>query len=219
MSEYKFDRNTKMQYSNSNAEVIIVGITPGNTQLINNRENKSPEEIKRENAFAGGNMRRNLIDMLDYVGINKVLQIPSCESIFENDFNKVELTSLLKDATFEVKNDKEIMFNKPLKILSDKMLQKEFESGFINDCKKYKKAKLIVALGKENQELLIIQKKEGKINSNIEIIGIPHPSGANAGRVNAFLGKGKESKDSSYEWAKNAANEAREIIQRITMKK
>ncbi len=215
MIEYKFNRNTKMEYSNPNAVVVIVGITPGNTQLENDRDNKSPEEIKKENAFAGGNMRRNLINMLDFVGVNKVLQIKSCESIFGVDFNKVELTSLLKDATFEVRNGKEIMFNKPSKILINELLRNEFETGFLNDCKNYKNAKIFVALGKENEDLLKSMQNEGKIDKNIAIIGIPHPSGANAGRVNTFLGKGTEVKDSSYEWAKNASKEAKKIIQGI----
>lgn len=47
---------TDFDYTNPNALVVIVGITPGNSQLKDSREGKSLEEIKRENAFAG-NMR------------------------------------------------------------------------------------------------------------------------------------------------------------------
>lgn len=58
MAKYKFNRSTKMEYTNKEAEVVIVGITPGNTQLKGSRKNKSPKEIKQENSFAGGNMRK-----------------------------------------------------------------------------------------------------------------------------------------------------------------
>ena len=51
---------TDFDYTNPNALVIIVGITPGNSQLKDSREGKSLEEIKRENAFAG-NMRPKLV--------------------------------------------------------------------------------------------------------------------------------------------------------------
>lgn len=211
MTTYEFDRNTKMQYSNPDAEVVIIGITPGNTQLEGNRD-KTAKEIKMENSFAGGNMRRNLSDMLDYIGINKLLKISSCKSIFNEDFDKVELTSLLKDAAFEITNGQRKMFNRPEKILKTEILRKEFENGFLKDSQKYSKAKVFVALSKESAILLKEQQNLGKINPNVIIVGIPHPSGANSGRVNAFLGQGNKKLDSSYDWAEQSAQEAKKCI-------
>lgn len=46
-TKIKIDRKTKMEYTNPNAEVVIVGVTPGNNQLKNDRKNKTPEEIKK----------------------------------------------------------------------------------------------------------------------------------------------------------------------------
>lgn len=215
----EIDRKTKMEYTNSNADVVIVGVTPGNNQLKNDRKNKTLEEIKKENSFAGKNMRRNLTDMLDFICINKTLKIDSCKTLFDEDFNKVECTSLLKDATFEIDKDgKKKMFNKPSKIMKNEKLKEEFEKGFLKDCKNYKKAKVIVALGRENEELLKNQQAEGKIDKNIKIIAIPHPSGANIGRVNAFLGKGKSKSDLSYEWSENAGKKAKREIKEINKK-
>lgn len=103
-------------YINTSAKVVIVGITPGNTQLTNSREGLSPREIKRINAFAGI-MRPNLIAMLDYIGINKLLRISSCSSLWDDNFDLVDMTSLLKDATYEVKKDgKKVMFKNAAKI-------------------------------------------------------------------------------------------------------
>lgn len=76
--EYCFEK-TDFDYTNPNAEVVIVGITPGNNQLLGSREGKTLKEIKRENAF-GGNMRPNLIAMLDHIGVNRLLGIESCRS-------------------------------------------------------------------------------------------------------------------------------------------
>jgi hypothetical protein len=215
MAEYEFERNTKMEYTNPDAKVVIVGITPGNSQLENNRENKSPKEIKKENSFAGSNMRRNLTDMLDHSGINDVLGIESCKTIFDEDFDKVECTSLLKDATFEVKNGEKKMFNQPSKIMKNDDLKKELENGFLEDCKNYTNSKVIVALGKETEKLLKQQQDSGKIDQNIEIIGIPHPSGANQGRINTFLGEEKPKNDASYDWAEQAAKNAKKAVKNI----
>lgn len=54
---------TEFDYVNQEAEVVIVGITPGNSQLKGEREGLDKREIKRQNAFAG-NMRPNLVKML-----------------------------------------------------------------------------------------------------------------------------------------------------------
>lgn len=61
---------TGFGYQNTKAEVVIVGITPGNSQLKGDREGLDLREIKRMNAFAGS-MRPNLINMLDYIGLNR----------------------------------------------------------------------------------------------------------------------------------------------------
>ena len=74
MSEEKkfcFDRNTQMSYSNKKANIVIVGITPGNSQTENERNGKSLKQIKKENSFAG-TLKTNLIKMLNHICINKL---------------------------------------------------------------------------------------------------------------------------------------------------
>ncbi len=58
--------STEFDYVNPKAEVVIVGITPGNSQLDGSREGLTPREIKRKFAFAG-RMRPNLVNMLDFI--------------------------------------------------------------------------------------------------------------------------------------------------------
>ena len=95
---------TGFEYQNTKAKVVIVGITPGNSQLKGERDGLDLREIKRKNAFVGS-MSPNLINMLDYIGVNNVLGIESCCSLWEEDFDKVDMTSLLKEATYELKKD------------------------------------------------------------------------------------------------------------------
>lgn len=65
---------TGFEFVNPEAEVVIVDITPGNSQVKGEREGLSPEEIKRTYAFKGG-IRRNIVKMLDYIGVNTMLGI------------------------------------------------------------------------------------------------------------------------------------------------
>lgn len=200
---------TEFDYTNPEAQVVIVGITPGNSQLENSREGKSPREIKRENAF-GGNMRPNLIKMLDYVGVNKVLGIESCQTLWEEDFDKVEMTSLLKEATYELnKNGGRDMFKNTKKIAKSQKLTQMLMDGFVEDCKHYTKARLFVALGPGVSEELNKLKKQGLISA--PIIAMAHPSGANSGRISCFLGT-KEPKDASYQWCIDMAEKAKAVI-------
>jgi len=197
---------------NPEAEVVIVGITPGNSQLKGEREGLDKREIKRLNAFAG-NMRPNLVKMLDYVGVNNLLGIETCRSLWEEDFDRVEMTSLLKEATYIVrKSGKKDMFKEVQLIAKSEKLTKMLNDGFVKDCSNYNKAKLFVACGPKVYDKLIELKNAGIVKAHV--IGIAHPSGANLGRVLCYLGQ-KEAQDSSYQWCQEKAKEAKETIEAL----
>lgn len=211
MKKYIFEK-TEFGYVNPAAKIVIVGITPGNNQLENSRDGLSPREIKRINAF-GGNMRQNLIRMLNYTGVNHLLGIDSCSTLWEEDFDIVEMTSLLKEATFEVSNkdgkESKTMFKDVKQIYKVESLQQMFRDGFVADCSAYKNAVLFVGLGPGVYETLCKLQNEGVISANI--IGMAHPSGANSGRIACYLGT-KDPLDSSYEWCLEMAVKAKEIV-------
>lgn len=200
---------TGFDYVNPKAEVVIVGITPGNSQLKGEREGLDYREIKRRNAFAGS-MRPNLIKMLDHVGVNRLLNIETCKSLWDEDFDRVEMTSLLKEATYIIrKSGKKDMFKEVELIAKSELLTEKFESGFVKDCSSYNNAKLFVACGPKVYEKLQELKGAGVIN--VPVIGIAHPSGANLGRVLCYLGL-KEAQDPSYKWCEEKAKEAQILI-------
>lgn len=170
-----------MEYVNPKARVVIVGITPGNSQMGASRDGKSAKEIKRENAFAGI-MRSNLVKMLDAIGVNKLLEIKTCETLWTTDFDKVQLTSLLRDATYY----RNKMFKGSPSIFCTPKLRKELMDGFVNhDCRECKKAVLYVALGSKVKEVLDRLKAQGELTASIAVI--PHASGSNGGRIAVFL--------------------------------
>ena len=203
---------TGFDYVNPEAEVVIVGITPGNSQLKGEREGLDKREIKRQNAFAG-NMRPNLVKMLDHVGVNNLLGIETCLSLWYEDFDRVEMTSLLKEATFEIKRDgTKDMFKHAWKIAKSEKLTKMLNYGFVKDCSLYDKARLFVACGPGVYDVLCELKEKGVISA--PIIGIAHPSGGNMGRICCYLGT-KEPRDASYVWCQDKAEEAKTSIKQL----
>ena len=207
---------TEFGYQNTKAKVVIVGITPGNSQLDGSREGLSPREIKRKFAFAG-KMRPNLVKMLDYVGVNSLLGIESCSTLWEGDFDKVDMTSLLKEATYELKKDgSKMMFKDVKKIAKSEKLTRMLEEGFVKDCSNYEYFVLYVACGPGVYDVLKKLKEEGKIEGFVA--GIAHPSGANLGRILCYLGK-TEPKDVSYQWCVDKAKEAKRFVTFLDMHK
>lgn len=200
---------TEFEYVNPEAEVVIVGITPGNSQLKGDREGLDKREIKRLNAFAG-NMRPNLVKMLDYVGVNSLLGIETCRSLWEEDFDRVEMTSLLKEATYEIKkNGTKDMFRHAWKIAISEKLTKMLNDGFVKDCSLYGKARLFVACGPGVYDILCELKGKGVISA--PIICIAHPSGGNMGHICCYLGT-KEPQNASYERCQERAKKAKDTI-------
>lgn len=198
---------TNFDYVNQDAIVVIVGITPGNSQLSDGEKSSSSKDIKKEYAF-GGNMRPNLVSMLNHIGVNTLLGIKDCSSLWGDDFDLVEMTSLIKNAAYIDGK----MFNKVTDIPKYEELQKAFEEGFVSDCKSYGKAKLFVGLGRGVYDKLIELKNNGTIKA--EVVGITHPSGANGGRIANYLGKSMP-KDKAGEWCTERANEAKTIINQL----
>ena len=200
---------TEFDYVNSKAEVVIVGITPGNSQLDGSREGLSPREIKRKYAFAG-KMRPNLVQMLDFIGVNRLLGIESCSTLWEEDFDKVDMTSLLVEATYELKKDgtKE-MFRHAQKIAKSEKLTKMLEGGFVKNCSRYENTVVYVACGLGVYDVLKSLLEEQKIKG--QVVGIAHPSGANMKCIQCYLGR-KETTTQSLQQYVEMAQEAKEIV-------
>lgn len=195
MKELYIIEKSYFDYVNKDAEVMILGITPGPNQAVNVEDAKrlSKKELKRKYAFSGTLMRKNLIDELNYILLNKFLNIKDCKSLWEDDFSRVEMTSLLKNAVYK-NNESKTPFNETQKINKIEQLKNEFENGFKNDCKKYKNLRIIIALGKKIKIIIDELQKEGIIDSSVKILSIPHPSGGNNGQVSYFLGRSSNEK-------------------------
>ncbi len=182
-------------FINENAKIVIVGITPGYQQatnaLLKVREvllaGKSEEQaIKEAKIYASfsGPMRSNLIQMLDFVGINQVLNIDSTQSLFSERSDLVHFTSALR---YPVMLDGKNYSGTP-SMIKNPYLKAHLKKWFATECAVLPEA-IYVPLGPKVAESLHWLADEGIINRNKILDGLPHPSCANAKHISYFLMK------------------------------
>lgn len=178
---------------NKEAKVFIVGITPGWTQtsiayktawegLRKKLEYETIKwECKRNSRFAGS-MRKNLIEMLDELGLNEKLKIKTCMELFDSKDYLLHTTSMIPYPVFI--NGKNYTGFSP-RILESDILRKYLKNYFYKEVGCLNSV-FIIPLGKAVEEVLESMIDEGIICREQCLLGFPHPSGANGHRRKQF---------------------------------
>ena len=164
-------------YLNSDAKIMIVGITPGLQQMLQSfeviNEGKSLKEVKDLSSFKGS-MRTTLVKYLNELKVNKTLKIKSCESLFNKDNKYLHTTSLVKYPVFD-KGKNYAGAN----ILKKKILLNFIQKNFLQELKTLKKC-IIIPLGNTVSSTIEYLNKKYDLKLRCFLKGFPHPSGANA---------------------------------------
>lgn len=180
-------------YVNTHAKIVIVGITPGWTQmqksyqvvkdlLIRNESWETAlQEVKKQASFAG-TMRKNLIMMLDDIGLNKKLALSSCSEFYGAKNALIHSTSFLKYPVFY--REKNYKGNSPSALRSP--LWSYVECYFIEEINQFRNV-LIIPLGQSVKDVISKLRDEGKLNKDhVYLENFPHPSGLNGHRHRQF---------------------------------
>lgn len=194
------DKNLEMYYSphndyvNQKAKIVIVGITPGWTQMKKAFEtfvalkarkeltiNTILNETKKAARFSGS-MRTNLIHMLNEIKLPAALGISSTSSMFNNSCSILHTTSLIKFPVFY--KGKNYTGHQP-KINSSSLLSRYAYHKFVDEMNSLPKSSLLIPLGKGVDTVINELKQKGSI-SQICLKDFPHPSGANGHRIMEF---------------------------------
>ncbi|MGN7359066.1 hypothetical protein ACTHPF_17360 [Paenibacillus sp. SAF-054] len=180
-------------WANDHARVAIIGITPGWTQMklayqaarAGFAEGLTDDEIcrlaKRKAGFAGP-MRRNLIAMLDQLGLAECLNLHSSAALFEEQGGLLHTTSLLKYPVFV--QGRNYGGSSP-DMLASPLLRREAAASAeklltLPDA-------LLIPLGRAVERILSRMAEQGQMQEERILRGFPHPSGANGHRHRQFL--------------------------------
>ncbi len=184
-------------YVNHNADIVIVGLTPGRQQMRNallearrclkaGFSDEAAKSAAKVFASFSGPMRTNLIAMLDSVGVNQALRLASTATLWGADANRVHFTSALRYPVFL---DNENYSGAP-SMLSTALLRKQLMQWFATEMAALPNA-VFVPLGPKVTEAVEAAATHFGMSTARVLSGLPHPSGANAERIAFFLGRKK----------------------------
>jgi hypothetical protein len=184
------------EYLNPQARLVIVGITPGKTQMINAiREarkqldkgaslNETLIAAKLTGAFSGA-MRPNLTAMLDHIGVQAWLGLNTASELFGHASHLMQTASVLQNPVFLSDGDN---YNGAPNMTKTQVLREQLIEGFGSSIAKLKHA-YFLPLGPKVSEALVFLSANGMLEADRVLHGMPHPSPASMERINYFLGK------------------------------
>ena len=208
-----------LEYINTSAKVVIVGITPGQTQMVNAiKEARRQLDLgaddatvlraaKQVGAFSG-TMRPNLVALLDRIGVQQWLGISSCDELFGGGSAShfVQTASVLRNPVFLDGNN----YNGTPNMARQPMLRESLMSHFGQDARLFPNA-VFIPLGDKVSDALGYLADQGRLDRSRILEGLPHPSGANAERIAYFLGK-KEKGTLSAKTDPSKLDSARKVL-------
>jgi hypothetical protein len=180
------------EHVNKKAKVIIVGITPGWTQLKSSYkyviENKNAGDdilkiqAKRYASFSGA-MRTRLIRWLDEIGVSEALRVETCSMLF-NDLNDktIHTSSVLRYPTFY--NFVNYSGHSP-KLFKTPYFIKQIQNIFLPEMEDFSNS-LIIPLGSAVQSVFDYIKEKKMKNFKYILSGFPHSSSLNVGSETIF---------------------------------
>lgn len=181
---------------NRDASVAIIGLTPGRQQallaleearaalLAGASEAEALARAKRHASF-GGPMRRNLVDLLDGIGVARRLGIASTAALWEPGSPLAHFTSALRYPVLRAGEN----YSGTPDPLGVPMLRQRIETTLAAELAALPDTCLIVPLGPVATRATAHAAGLAGLEANRILSGLPHPSGANAERIAVFLGR------------------------------
>jgi hypothetical protein len=193
-------RRTEIAYApfdhvNNEAEIVIVGLTPGRQQMRNAltearrwlmNGSDEIEAVQAAKVFASfsGPMRTNLVAMLDSIGISRHLGLASTATLWNGDARRVHFTSALRYPVFiDGKN-----YSGAPEMTATPLLRQQLMTWFADEMTTLPNAVFIPLGPKVGDAVEAVARHVGLDTSRV-LSGLPHPSGANAERIAFFLGR------------------------------
>ena len=196
-----------LDYINPEAKVVLLGITPGWTQMESAyqearrallEEAHRDEDCRRAKSRASfaGPMRRNLIQMLNYIDLHEALGLGTCAELFGSASAQLHTTSALRYPVFV--DGKNYSGHRP-ELLRVPIFREIIHTDLQEELAQVPDA-LVIPLGSCVNAVV----EELVSNSMLErrrcLIGFPHPSGLNGHRIAQFSARRLEMSSAVKEW-------------------
>jgi len=180
-------------YINEQAKVVLVGITPGFTQMeLAFRtarqaltDSSSPEVALRnaKNAASfGGSMRSHLTNMLDGIGLPQALGIASSLALFDQHSALVHTTSLLRYPVFRRDDN----YRGPARHVLGSSLLMGYVRTLLHEDLSCTGGALVIPLGTCVSEVLQASMDTLGLDPERCLFGFPHLSGGNGHRTSHY---------------------------------
>lgn len=180
---------------NPKAKLVLVGITPGRVQAANalNEARRqlaagaAPLEAMRRAKDVGafsGPMRSNLTALLDHIGLARWLAVDSCAQLFGQESHLLQTASVLQFPVFVGGEN----YNGNPDPVRTPLLRKFVMEHFAKLGAQLPSA-VFVPLGPVPTKVMDALVQDGHFRAAQVLTGLPHPSGANAERIQYFLGR------------------------------
>jgi hypothetical protein len=174
------------------AKVVIVGITPGRYQaeqalkalhlaLVAGKPDKEALRIAKLTASFSGPMRKNLVKMLDHIGLPAKLGLASSAELIDQR-ELAHLTSALRYPVFKSGEN----YNGAPDMLRTPCLRQMIDTYLIEEARALVGA-LWIPLGDKPAMALRHLTAKGILPAERVLSGLPHPSGANNGPIRRFM--------------------------------
>jgi hypothetical protein len=183
------------EYLNTDARIVLVGITPGPTQMVNaNNEARRSLLLGKSNleamknakdtaAFSGKTLRGNLINQLNHWDVHQWLGIPDSASLFAESRYLIQTTSLLRYPVFADDDD----YRGAPDMIKYPLLKKYLFEHFVTEVEELKEA-VFFGLGPQVQKVLDHLVQQKVLPRDRVIGGMLHPSGNCTYRINYLIG-------------------------------
>jgi hypothetical protein len=178
------------------AELVLVGLTPGRTQAANaiealqralnaGQSQEAALEFAKSTASFSGAMRASLIAMLDRVGVPAKFGRTTAAEFFEPGTGLVHFTSALRYPVYLANGDNYSGAPSPL---AHPGLRRMIDTHLADEARAMPNA-IWVPLGTHAEASLKYLVAGGLLQGSRVLSGLPHPSGANAERISYFMGR------------------------------
>lgn len=191
---------TPFEYVNTQARLVLVGITPGITQLQMSYEaaqtlirqgltlDDIAREVKKHGAFGGKSMRPNLLRILRHFQFERLLGIDDVETLWSSNAELIHSTSVVPHAAFKLSKGTPKNFAGSFdEIRKTKLLNDCFLDCFVPSVKEMSGQAQFVGLGPTPLAALKWCVERGLISRSQVLGAFCHPSTTGGSTVGYYL--------------------------------